>query len=105
MVRFPGSWDESYRPEPENDRYRARSRSAPVRREADRAEDKTDRIARTMEARETPRQQELARCIYARLKAGAEVDDVRNLITEMGRTMAEESRAPGWFGPSAGGKA
>lgn len=105
MVRFPSSWDEPYKPEPRTDQRPAPSRAVPVRREAERPEDKIDRIASTMAARETPRQQELARRIYDRLKAGAEVDDVQDLITEMGQTMAEESRAPDRSRPSTGGRA
>lgn len=105
MVRFPRSWDEPYKSEPKNDQRPAPSRAVPVRREAEQPEDKIDRIARTMEARETPRQQELARRIYDQLRAGAEVGDVQDLITEMGRTMAEESQAPDRSGPHAGGRA
>lgn len=56
------------------------------------SEDHINTVARALDARQTPRQQELARQIHDQLKAGAEVADVRDLITEMSRAMADESR-------------
>ena len=51
------------------------------------SEDHINTVARALDARQTPRQQELARQIHDQLKAGAEVADVRDLITEMSRAM------------------
>jgi hypothetical protein len=42
---------------------------------------------------QTPQQQEIARRIYDRLKAGASLDDVRGLIEEMRGVILAERRA------------
>lgn len=43
----------------------------------------------------TPQQQEVARSIYERLRAGESPDDLKDLITEMGRVIKQERRVSG----------
>lgn len=43
----------------------------------------------------TPQQQEVARSIYERLRAGESPDDLKDLIAEMGRVIKQERRAAG----------
>lgn len=58
-----------------------------VRAQASRAADEppelSERFLAAMELAQTPEQQEVARAIYDRLAAGADVDEVRPLIDEM----------------------
>jgi hypothetical protein len=50
---------------------------------ADEPPELSERFLAAMELSETPEQQEVARAIYDRLAAGADVDEVRPLIDEM----------------------
>jgi hypothetical protein len=50
----------------------------------------SERVERGLQAAQTPRQQEIARRIFARLKAGDSVEDIRDLIVEMSRVVTEE---------------
>lgn len=50
----------------------------------------SERLERGLQAAQTPRQQEIARRIFARLRAGDSVEDVRDLIIEMSRVVTEE---------------
>jgi hypothetical protein len=50
----------------------------------------SERFVAGMALAQTPRQQEIARQIYDRLAAGADVDDVKGLIGKMVRTVAQE---------------
>jgi hypothetical protein len=50
----------------------------------------SERFLAGMELAQTPRQQQIARQIYDRLAGGAEVDDVKDLIERMIRTVARE---------------
>jgi hypothetical protein len=56
--------------------------------------------ARRLLADQTPAQAEIARKIYGRLKAGADVDDVRDLIEQLGAT--RRGRRSAANPPSAG---
>jgi hypothetical protein len=53
---------------------------------------KAARVGDYLLAAQTDRQRNLSARIYDRLKAGAEVDDVRDLIEELSRTGAEDLR-------------
>lgn len=48
----------------------------------------SERFLAGMALAQTPRQQEIARQIYDRMAAGADVDDVKPLIDQMARTVA-----------------
>jgi len=50
----------------------------------------SERFLAGMALAQTPRQQEIAGTIYRSLAAGAEVDDVKDLIERMVRTVAKE---------------
>ncbi len=50
---------------------------------ADELPELSERFLAAMKLSETPEQQEVARAIYDRLAAGADVDEVRPLIDEM----------------------
>jgi hypothetical protein len=49
----------------------------------------SDRFLAGMALAQTPRQQQIARQIYDRMAAGATVDDVKPLIDQMARTVAQ----------------
>ena len=53
---------------------------------------KAARVGDYLLAAQTDRQRDLSARIYDRLKAGAEVDDVRDLIEELSRTGTEDLR-------------
>jgi hypothetical protein len=57
--------------------------SAQPGQHADEPPELSERFLVAMELSETPEQQEVAREIYGRLAAGADVDEVRPLIEEM----------------------
>jgi hypothetical protein len=68
----------------------------------------SERLERGLQAVQTPRQQEIARRIFSRLKAGDSVEDIRDLIVEMSRVVTEEQhleprtqREPGARQPGA----
>jgi hypothetical protein len=51
---------------------------------------RNERLLRDLAAAQTPRQQEIAKSIYARLNAGESADDVKDLIEEMVQVITEE---------------
>ena len=59
------------------------------------AQRRMERRIDELAALRTPQQQEVARSIYERLRAGDSPDDVKDLIAEMGRVVKQERRAPG----------
>lgn len=61
---------------------------SPAQRRIDR------RIDELMSLR-TPRQQEVARSIYERLRAGESPDDLKDLIADMSRVIKQERRQSG----------
>jgi hypothetical protein len=63
---------------------------------------RNERLLRVLAAAQTPRQQEIAKRIYARLYAGDSVDDVKNLIEEMVRVIRQERQTDA--GQPAGGQ-
>lgn len=50
----------------------------------------SERLLRGLAAAQTPRQQEIAKSIYGRLRAGDSVDDIKDLIAEMSRVVTKE---------------
>ena len=56
---------------------------AETERAVDEPPELSERFVAAMELSETPEQQEVARAIYDRLAAGADVNEVRPLIDEM----------------------
>jgi hypothetical protein len=54
-----------------------------------------ERLMAALAGVQSPRQQEIARSIYGRLQAGESVDDLRDLIDEMGRVIQAERQAAG----------
>ncbi|MEZ0065752.1 hypothetical protein ABIA32_001752 [Streptacidiphilus sp. MAP12-20] len=55
----------------------------------------SERFGAGIEARRSPRQRELANTIYQRLAAGAEVEDIAHLISDVSRTAGQDNRIPG----------
>lgn len=90
MVRFPRSWDEPYVRDPDDNRGAPPRRASPRPRRAS-SRDKPD-LETTLAAAGSPRQQELAQRIYARLKAGAQAEDIQDLISDLAHTAGEQIR-------------
>jgi len=67
---------------------------AQASRAADEPPELSERFLAAMELSETPEQQEVARAIYHRLAAGAEVDEVRPLIDEMMTIVVRQRHGP-----------
>lgn len=94
MTRFPTAWDEPFVPGPDPERdgsrhgYQGRPHSNP-RDQA--AAPRPSDIAAELAAGASSRQREIARNIYARLKAGADVEDVRPLIGDLSRAATEQA--------------
>jgi hypothetical protein len=61
-----------------------------------------ERLMAALASVESPRQQEIARSIYGRLQAGESVDDLQDLIAEMGRVIQAERQADGPRQPGPG---
>jgi hypothetical protein len=64
------------------------------------------KLLRSFAVAQTPRQQEIARSIYSRRKAGDSVDDVKDLIAKMSQVITEErrERTGGASGNAAAGR-
>jgi hypothetical protein len=65
-----------------------------------------ERLMAALASVESPRQQEIARSIYGRLRAGESVDDLQDLIAEMRRVIQAERQAdgPAQPGPARAGQ-
>lgn len=105
MTRFPTGWDEPFVPDPDQEKGGSRRAAAhrlpgrPAGGSQDQAAAR--RSADTAAALATgasPRQEEIARHIYARLKAGADVDDVKSLIGDLSRAATEQAHRSSYGG-------
>lgn len=92
MVRFPRSWDEPYVPDGNSESNVQSRTTRPPNRAPDFPPGKPVDMDTVLAAAQSPRQQELARRIYAQLKAGAEADDIQDLISDLRRTAIEQVR-------------
>ncbi|MEV6058122.1 hypothetical protein [Streptomyces sp. NPDC052107] len=54
-----------------------------------------DRLGDALLAGRSPQQEEIADRIYQELKAGAHVDDIKQLIGQLSRTATEDARSRG----------
>lgn len=112
MSVFPSSWDEPYpgRGQPRSGFKRVTedvghqghpgAEAAPGA-----APSRPADVAAVLAAAGSPRQRELAGEIYARLKAGGDVDDVTDLIGELSRVASAPSQRTFPGGKSHGGGA
>ncbi len=78
----------------------ASSGPAPQRESATPGAGRQQRAVEQLATGRSPRQQEIARRIYARLRAGEQVDDLRGLIAELSREATGEAARRRTAGPS-----